>query len=143
MAAHYVTQHGDEPERKLPPIPGAEDAIACVPFVPWRCPSCGDGKPRTYGQRGLVRYHECRECGLQFRSLEMRGDDLGEGVAVFFLIGLSRVGVDFGLQLLGEALEAGVHLGGRGVDGQFEQFGGFVESHTRKVSGPEGRKSGS
>lgn len=46
------------------------EPLACVPFVPWRCPSCGDGKPRTYGQRGRVRYHQCQLCLLRFRSLE-------------------------------------------------------------------------
>lgn len=54
----------------MAPIPREELAVACVPFVPWRCPSCGDTKPRTYGARGRVRYHECR-CGTFFRSIEL------------------------------------------------------------------------
>lgn len=73
MAAHYYVNRTEdgEPPRRRSPIPHAEDAVAIVPFVPWRCPSCGDSKPRHYGQEGRVRYHECRECGLRYRSIEL------------------------------------------------------------------------
>jgi len=49
-----------------------------VPYVPWRCKQCGDTKPRTYGQRGRVRFHECKRCGLFFKSLEIDPDQLGD-----------------------------------------------------------------
>jgi hypothetical protein len=81
MAAYYVNPEPG-PERRpsrSPPIPGADEAIAVVAFVPWRCPSCGDTKPRTYGRQGVVRYHEC-ECGLKFRSIELPQDELIEVV---------------------------------------------------------------
>lgn len=78
MAAHYVNPSGPPPERRGPPIEGEADAIAIVPFVPVRCKSCGSGKPRTYGQRGRIRYHECGECGLRFRSFEMPPSEIGD-----------------------------------------------------------------
>lgn len=43
-----------------------------VPFCPFRCPSCGEAKPRTYGKTGRIRYHRCRACGLRYRSLELQ-----------------------------------------------------------------------
>lgn len=47
----------------------------CVPFIAWRCPTCGNAKPRTYGRKGRVRYHEC-QCGTNFRSVEYEGQQL-------------------------------------------------------------------
>lgn len=77
MAAYYVSKPGDQPPRKGPPIPGEDEAVACVPYVPWLCPSCGERSPRTYGQRGRVRYHLC-SCGLRFRSIEIAPDQIGD-----------------------------------------------------------------
>jgi hypothetical protein len=73
----YVVHRPDGEEPRGRPIPGESDAIACVPYVPWRCPRCGDAKPRTFGQRGRVRYHEC-SCGLRYRSLEIPPEDLDD-----------------------------------------------------------------
>jgi hypothetical protein len=53
-----------------------EDYVPAVPYVPFRCPSCGKHKPRTYsvranaGQR-TVRYHRCLSCGVKYRSFEL------------------------------------------------------------------------
>lgn len=72
--APYIVSRPDqdpEPDRRHPPIPNEEKAIACVPYVPWRCIRCGNLKPRTYGQRGRVRYHQCPECGVFYRSVEI------------------------------------------------------------------------
>lgn len=77
MAAHYVNPSGPPPERRGPPIPGEDSIVDIVPFVPIRCRSCGRDKPRTYGQRGRVRYHEC-ECGHRYRSLELPPSQLDE-----------------------------------------------------------------
>jgi predicted RNA-binding Zn-ribbon protein involved in translation (DUF1610 family) len=49
----------------------AGDRTPLVPFVPFRCPSCGRHKPRTGHVRGRVRYHQCQACGTRYRSLEM------------------------------------------------------------------------
>jgi len=49
-----------------------DDRVSMVPFVPWRCPRCGDGKPRTYSQHGRVRLHQCQACGTKYRSLELQ-----------------------------------------------------------------------
>lgn len=53
-----------------PPTP-LDDRLPIVAFVPFRCPKCGACKPRTYGQRGRVRYHICSECQTRYRSLEV------------------------------------------------------------------------
>ena len=74
---YMVRKPDDHPEpepRRGPPIEGEELAVLCVPFCPWRCPRCGSAKPRTYGQRGRVRFHKC--CGLYFRSIELTPDQL-------------------------------------------------------------------
>jgi hypothetical protein len=77
--APYVIHRPDDEDphrrRSGPPVDHERDAVACVPFVPWRCPSCGDNKPRTYSKRGRVRYHQC-SCGLFFRSIEIDPDKL-------------------------------------------------------------------
>ncbi len=78
MAAHYVKQSDETPERAAhrgPPIPHENEAVPCVPFVPWRCPSCRDDKPRTYGRRGRVCYHQCK-CGTVYRSIEIDPETL-------------------------------------------------------------------
>lgn len=92
MAAHYLNPSGPPPERRGPPIEGEDDAVPIVPFVPVRCPSCGEDahdldadqagggrrrKPRMYGRRGRVRYHFC-ECGVRFRSLEIPPSEVGD-----------------------------------------------------------------
>lgn len=73
MAPHYVIPEQPDQPRRGPPIEGAAEAeaIPCVPFIPWRCPTCNSTKPRTYSQHGSVRYHLCQECGLRFRSREL------------------------------------------------------------------------
>ncbi|HHI78862.1 MAG TPA: hypothetical protein ENK02_02655 [Planctomycetes bacterium] len=52
-------------------LPFEEDWVV-VPFIPLRCPSCGSTKLKTYGasRNRLERYHKCRVCHLQFKSVE-------------------------------------------------------------------------
>lgn len=52
------------------------DELPCVPFLPWRCPSCGEGRTFTYGKRGRIRYHRCQRCQKRFRSLQLEQDQL-------------------------------------------------------------------
>lgn len=47
-----------------------------VPYVPARCPSCGEvAEVRDYGTRTMPthvdRYHQCRQCGTKFVSREL------------------------------------------------------------------------
>lgn len=78
MAPHVIHRPEDEDDRRPRgrPIPREEDAVDVVPFVPWQCRSCGSKKTFTYGQRGRTRYHECRECGLCYRSIELPPDEI-------------------------------------------------------------------
>lgn len=52
-----------------------DDSLRAVAFVAVRCPRCNAAKPRTYGQRGRVRYHKCQQCGTKYRSIEMPLDE--------------------------------------------------------------------
>lgn len=56
------------------PSPG-EDGVPVVPYVPIRCPRCGERKPTTDGvhdvRDGRTRYHLCKGCDLKFRSVEI------------------------------------------------------------------------
>lgn len=54
------------------------DPGPCVPFVPFRCPHCGQNKPRTLGANGRKRYHRCRHCGKRYTSFEIEPDRLGD-----------------------------------------------------------------
>ena len=59
-----------------------DDHVPAVPFVPFRCPSCGKHKPRTNAVRSrpghrTVRYHRCLACGQKYRSFELRADEMG------------------------------------------------------------------
>jgi len=48
--------------------------VKIVPFVPVRCPGCGQGKPTTTGRKGQKRYHTCQGCGVKFASWELGAD---------------------------------------------------------------------
>ena len=48
-----------------------DDRLPCVPFVPFRCPSCGRHKPFTSNVRGRLRVHRCQACGAKYRSWEL------------------------------------------------------------------------
>ena len=58
------------------PVP-LDDDLPIVPFCPWRCPTCNDGKPFTYGRRGRIRYHKCKGCGRRYRSMMLHAGELG------------------------------------------------------------------
>lgn len=55
--------------------------VPVVPFIPFRCPTCGRHKPRTYSVRAMpglrtVRYHRCMACGQRYRSFEYRAEEV-------------------------------------------------------------------
>lgn len=52
------------------------DSVPVVPFVPWRCPRCGDAKPFTYGHRGTLRWHLCQGCNTRYRSRELTESEM-------------------------------------------------------------------
>ena len=58
-----------------------DDGIPCVPFVPFRCPTCGRSKPFTSNVRGRLRMHRCKACQQKYRSLELGADAVMEGWA--------------------------------------------------------------
>ena len=41
-----------------------------VPFIPLRCPKCSGKKVKCYSTHLPVRYHLCRDCGCNFKSVE-------------------------------------------------------------------------
>jgi len=47
-----------------------------VDFLPARCPKCGGSSRILHGpvkdDPARKRYHQCRRCGIRFRSVEVR-----------------------------------------------------------------------
>jgi transposase-like protein len=41
-----------------------------VVFIPLRCPKCRSKKVKCYGSHVPVRYHVCKACGYNFKSIE-------------------------------------------------------------------------
>lgn len=55
-----------------------DGTLPIVPFVPFRCPTCGRHKPFTYKVRGRLRYHRCQHCNQKYRSFEVGADSVGD-----------------------------------------------------------------
>lgn len=92
MAPYYVKKPGELPPPTPisgPPIEGEDECVAVVPFVPWRCPRCGNPKPRTCGQRDRVRFHHCQSegCDLRYKSVELSAAQLRDPEALRAIIG--------------------------------------------------------
>lgn len=74
---------GADRRRVLPPESPAPDSgtspitqVPIVPYVPARCPGCGEvAEVRDYGKhatpRHVDRYHQCRKCATKFVSREL------------------------------------------------------------------------
>jgi len=60
-------------KRKGAGRPGNTDDDYAVRFIPLRCPRCGSKKIRWYASHPPVRYHRCKECGHNFKSIEQEG----------------------------------------------------------------------
>jgi len=41
-----------------------------VTFFPVRCPRCKSTNVRCYASHPPVRYHKCKKCGFNFKSIE-------------------------------------------------------------------------
>jgi hypothetical protein len=54
-----------------------DELLPVVPYVPFRCPICGAGKPdhKGRGRRPGLRYHQCR-CGAAYHSQELRPSEI-------------------------------------------------------------------
>ncbi|MFH2030843.1 MAG: hypothetical protein ABIJ40_09560, partial [Bacteroidota bacterium] len=42
-----------------------------VLFHPLKCPKCGSKNHRCYSTHLPIRYHACRDCGKNFKSIEV------------------------------------------------------------------------
>lgn len=61
---------------------GEDDGrVPIVPYVAFRCPTCGRHKPFTYKVRARLRYHRCKHCGQRYRSFEIGADSVGNWTA--------------------------------------------------------------
>jgi len=65
-----------EAEKKAKPVEELEDVeeekgLACVAWIPIRCPHCASKHQNNYKTRGRLRYHLCQDCGERFKSLEI------------------------------------------------------------------------
>jgi len=53
-------------------VPVADDATGySVLYTPIRCPRCKSKNIRCYVTRPPVRYHTCKNCGVNFKSVEL------------------------------------------------------------------------
>jgi DNA-directed RNA polymerase subunit M/transcription elongation factor TFIIS len=50
--------------------PANEGSDYAVKFIPLKCPKCGSKKIRWYVSNPPVRYHRCKACGYNFKSIE-------------------------------------------------------------------------
>lgn len=41
-----------------------------VIYIPLKCPKCGSKKIKCYGTHAPIRYHYCKACGHNFKSIE-------------------------------------------------------------------------
>ena len=41
-----------------------------VSYIPLRCPKCNSKKVRCYSSHPPIRYHVCKNCGQNFKSIE-------------------------------------------------------------------------
>jgi len=63
----------DQPMRRRLPARD-EDGIPVVYYVKVRCPNpnCGSEDCPVYSSEVPIRYHKCRACGLNFKSIEQK-----------------------------------------------------------------------
>lgn len=45
-----------------------------VRFIPLRCPKCKSKDVRCYSSHPPIRYHICRKCGYNFKSVEVNDE---------------------------------------------------------------------
>jgi len=45
-----------------------------VKFYPLRCPKCSSKDVKCYSSHPPIRYHYCRKCGHNFKSVEVNGE---------------------------------------------------------------------
>ena len=61
----------DADNRKRQPEDNSTDGGGYgVVFIPLRCPKCNSKNVKCYGSHPPIRYHYCRECGYNFKSVE-------------------------------------------------------------------------
>jgi hypothetical protein len=63
----YQTETDDRPVGR--PVNESQDYG--VRFVPLRCPKCQSKDVKCYASRPPVRYHICRNCKYNFKSIEV------------------------------------------------------------------------
>lgn len=51
--------------------PPNDDEQYGVRFIPIKCPKCKSKDVRCYKSNPPIRYHVCRECGYNFKSVEV------------------------------------------------------------------------
>lgn len=50
--------------------PATDEVVNGVVYHPVRCPKCKSKDCPVHTSRGVKRYHRCRNCGQQFKSVE-------------------------------------------------------------------------
>lgn len=55
------------------------EGVAVVDYVVTRCPNCGGGRCRVYKTALPFRWHECRDCGEKFKSVDLAHEEKTSG----------------------------------------------------------------
>jgi predicted Zn-ribbon and HTH transcriptional regulator len=63
-------RNNDNFQEDQPQHPEKNDRGYGVVFIPLRCPKCNSKNVKCYGSHPPVRYHYCRDCGYNFKSVE-------------------------------------------------------------------------
>ena len=63
-------QGGNNNKAKSAGRPSNDSDDYAVRYIPLKCPKCGSKKIRSYASHPPVRYHRCKECGHNFKSIE-------------------------------------------------------------------------
>lgn len=50
--------------------PATSEVVNGVVYRPVKCPKCKSKKTRVHTTRPPIRYHQCNNCGQQFKSVE-------------------------------------------------------------------------
>ena len=70
---NWLDKKGSEEPRPVGrPLNESEDYG--VKFIPLKCPKCRSKEVRCYKSAPPVRYHICRNCGYNFKSVEVNDE---------------------------------------------------------------------
>ena len=74
MGGRWLNRHKNWLREETPSTRGeqlVDNEDYGVPYHPLKCPACGSKNNHCYSTHLPVRYHACRDCGKNFKSVEV------------------------------------------------------------------------